>query len=169
MKVHPEFAYQARELDNQIEGVLGDPPDRKNYQRMVDALVAEYAAGNGIEDLNMMSFALVDCIRFADPKALLREAIDFEEGDPARVFALASCDGAAGAAMYEAITREHPELARQAVLTAFLHKHPNRWEDDALSLDDLAADEENDEADEDEAGAASDEFVQMFDQEGERE
>jgi hypothetical protein len=42
-KVHPEFAYQSRE-EGQIEGILGDPPDRKNYQRMVDALVANTPA-----------------------------------------------------------------------------------------------------------------------------
>ncbi len=48
-KVHPELAYQARELEGQIEGILGDPPDRKNYQRMIDALVEEYASGGGID------------------------------------------------------------------------------------------------------------------------
>ena len=56
-KVHPEFAYQSRELDGQIEGILGDPPDRKNYQRMIDALVSEYASGGGIEDVNMLADA----------------------------------------------------------------------------------------------------------------
>jgi hypothetical protein len=166
-RVHPEFAYQARELEGQIEGVLGDPPDRKNYQRMVDALVSEYASGGGIDDVNMMSFALVDRIRFTDPKGLLAEAADYEGGDPARVFAMAACDGEDGAALYDAVTRNHPELARQAIITAFLHKHQNRWEEDDQSLDQLA---EGDEGDEDEEeGAASDEFMQMFDPEGDKE
>ena len=48
-----------------------------------DALVSEYANGGGIEDVNMMAFALVDRIRFSDPKGLLREAQDYEGGDPA--------------------------------------------------------------------------------------
>jgi hypothetical protein len=166
--VHPEFAYQSRELEGQIEGVLGDPPDRKNYQRMVDALVSEYGSGGGIDDLNLMAFALVDCIRFKDPKGLLREAADYEGDDPARVFAMAECEGEAGQAMYAAIMGEQPELARKAIITAFLYKHQNRWEDQDQSLDQLAeGDEGEDETMED--TAASDDFVQMFDREGEQE
>src|SRR3954449_13418669 len=121
-RVHPEFAYQARELEGQIEGVLGDPPNRKNYDMMVEALVSEYASGGGIDDVNMMAFALVDKIRFTDPKGLLREASDYEGGDAASVFAMAACDGEGGE-MYRAMTENHPELARQAIITAFLHKH----------------------------------------------
>jgi hypothetical protein len=167
-RVHPEFAYQARELEGQIEGVLGDPPDRRNYQRMIDALVSEYTKGGGIEDVNMMAFALVDRIRFLDAPGLMREAGDYEDGNPEHVFAMAECDGDDGKAMFEAITREHPELARRAIITAFLHKHQNRWDDENQSLDQLA---EGDEGDEDEEGAhgASDDFVQMFDPEGENE
>jgi hypothetical protein len=161
-RVHPEFAYQSRELEGQIEGVLGDPPDRKNYQRMVDALVSEYTQGGGLDDLNLMSFALVDRIRFLDPKGLVREAADYEGGDPAQVFAMAQCDGDAGAAMYEAVTRDYPELARKAIITAFLYKNQNRWEDDDQSLDQLAEGEEDD--DDEEQGAVSDDFIQMFDE-----
>jgi hypothetical protein len=165
-RVHPEFAYQARELEGQIEGVLGDPPNRKNYDMMVEALVSEYAAGGGLDDVNMMAFALVDKIRFTDPKGLLREAADYE-GDPAPVFAMAACDGEGGA-MYRSMTENHPELARQAIITAFLHKHQQRWEDDDQSLDQLAKDDEGDEEDMDDT-AVSDDFMQMFDQEGDRE
>ena len=76
-RVHPEFAYQSRELEGQIEGTLGDPPNKKNYQMMVDALVSEYAGGSGIDDVNLMAFALVDKIKFLDAKGLLREAADY--------------------------------------------------------------------------------------------
>src|SRR5471030_2300929 len=102
-KVHPEFAYQSRELEGQIDGILGDPPDRKNYKLMVDALVSEYASGGGIEDVNMLAFALVDHIAFNDPKGLLAEAEDYEFGDPARVFGMASCSGEAAEKMYAAL------------------------------------------------------------------
>jgi hypothetical protein len=166
-RVHPEFAYQSRELEGQIEGVLGDPPDRKNYQRMVDALVSEYTQGSGLDDVNLMSFALVDRIRFLDPKGLVREAHDYEGGDPAQVFAMATCDGEHGAAMYDAITREHPELARKAIITAFLYKNQKSWEDDDQSLDQLA--EGEDDEDDEEQGAVSDDFTQMFDQDGDHE
>ena len=101
-KVHPEFAYQSRELEGQIEGILGDPPDHKNYKRMVDALVGEYAQGGGIEDVNMLAFALVDHIEFNNPKGLLAEAEDYEFGDAARVFAMASCKGDEAARMVDA-------------------------------------------------------------------
>lgn len=164
-KVHPEFAYQSRELEGQIDGILGDPPDRKNYQRMVDALVGEYAQGGGIEDVNMLAFALVDHIEFNDPKGLLKEAEDYEFGDPARVFAMASCQGEEPARMYAAIADSMPELARQAIITAFLHKNPRRWDDDDQSLEQLGRNDDGDDVD-DEDISATDDFAQMFDQEG---
>ncbi len=165
-RVHPEFAFQARELAEQVEGILGDPPDRKNYQAMTKALVTEYANGAGIEDLNMMAFALVDVIDIADPKALLADAEDFEFGDPARVFGAVSCPAGEAAKMLEAIEENHPDLGRQAIVTAFLHKHPRMWDDDDTSLDQLAEGDDGD--DDEEEGGASDDFTQMFDQEGER-
>lgn len=167
-KVHPEFAFQSRELEGQIEGTLGDPPNRKNYDMMVQALVSEYADGNGLDDVNMMAFALVDRIRFTDPRGLVREAMDYEgNGDPARAFAMANCDAdeGEGKAMYEAICANHPELARQAIITAFLYKNQARWEDDDQSLDQLARDDEGDDDELDET-AAGDDFTQIFDQEG---
>ncbi|MFL6660225.1 MAG: hypothetical protein ACJ8GW_19220 [Massilia sp.] len=165
-RIHPEFAYQSRELGGQIEGILGDPPNRKNYDMMLAALMSEYAAGGGIEDVNMMSFALVDHLTFSNPKGLLKEAADYEGGDPAKVFAMAACEGEAGA-MYAAVTENHPELARQAIITAFLFKHPRQWDDDDQSLEQLSAnDDGDDDHDEDHDGdGVSDDFAQMFDQE----
>ena len=147
-KVHPEFAFQSRELEGQIDGTLGDPPNRKNY--------------------NMMAFALVDQIRFTDPKGLVREAMDYEgSGDPAAVFAMANCDSeeGEGKAMYAAICANHPELARQAIITAFLYKNQARWEDDDQSLEQLARDDEGDDDELDDTAADGD-FTQIFDQEG---
>jgi hypothetical protein len=161
-KVHPEFAYQSRELEGQIEGILGDPPNRKNYEMMQSALAGEYASGGGIEDVNMMSFALVDHITFSNPKGLLAEASEYEGGDPQRVFAMAACDGDAGA-MYQAMTENHPELARQAIITAFLFKNQRKWEDDDQSLEQLSRNDDGD--DEHDEDGVSDDFAQMFDQE----
>lgn len=162
--VHPEFSFQSRELEGQIEGTLGDPPNRKNYDMMVGALVSEYAGGSGLDDVNLMAFALVDRIRFKDPKGLMREAADYDGGNPARVFAMAECDGEDGQAMYASMTENHPELARQAIITAFLYKHQGRWDDEDMSLDQLA---EKDEGEDDlEDTAASDDFTQLFDPEG---
>jgi hypothetical protein len=163
-KVHPEFAYQSRELGGQIDGILGDPPNRKNYQMMQSALVSEYAAGGGIEDVNMMSFALVDHITFSNTKGLLAEAQEYDSGNPSKVFAMAACEGEA-AGMYAAMTENHPDLARQAIITAFLFKHPRMWDEEDQSFDQLG---ENDDGDDvmDEDGV-SDDFAQMFDQEGE--
>jgi hypothetical protein len=165
-KVHPEFAFQSRELEGQIDGTLGDPPNRKNYDMMVQALVSEYANGDGLDDVNMMAFALVDRIRFSDPKGLVREAMDYESDDPSKVFAMANCDvDEQGQAMYAAICENHPELARQAIVTAFLFKNQARWEDDDQSLEQLGKDDDGDDDDLDES-AVGDDFSQMFDQEG---
>jgi hypothetical protein len=135
---------------------------------MVDALVSEYAGGSGIDDVNLMAFALVDKIKFTDPKGLLREAADYEGDDPANVFAMAECTGEDGAAMYASMTENHPELARQAIITAFLYKHQQRWEDDDQSLEQLGKNDEGDD-EEDEEGMVSDDFTGIFDGEGERE
>jgi len=164
--VHPEFSFQSRELEGQIEGTLGDPPNRKNYDMMVNALVSEYADGGGIDDVNMMAFALVDKIRFLDPKGLMREAADYADGDPARVFAMAECTGDEGKAMYEGMTANYPELARQAIITAFLFKNQNRWVDDDQSLEQLGRNDDGDDVDED--GEATDDFTGLFD-EGDRD
>ena len=164
-KIHPEFAYQSRELEGQIDGILGDPPDRKNYKLMQDALASEYAAGGGIEDVNMMSFALVDHIKFSNPKGLLKEAVEYDGGDPSRVFAMAACEGDAEA-MYAAIQESHPDLARQAIITAFLFKHPRKWDDDDQSLEQLSRnDDGDDDHDEDSGDDVTDDFAQMFDKE----
>jgi hypothetical protein len=165
-KVHPEFAYQSRELGGQIDGILGDPPNRKNYDMMVNALVSEYTDGGGIEDVNMMSFALVDRIKFSNPKGLLREANDYEGGDPAKVFEMASVEGE-GAAMYAAMTENHPDLARQAIITAFLFKHPRMWDEEDHSFDKLGENDDGDDIDDEDSGA-TDDFSQMFDQDGDQ-
>ena len=166
--VHPEFSFQSRELEGQIEGTLGDPPNRKNYDMMVGALVSEYAGGSGLDDVNLMAFALVDCIKFKDAKGLLREAGDYEGSDPATVFAMAECEGEAGRAMYESMTANYPELARQAIITAFLYKNQARWEDEDRDLARLGEGDEGDDDDMEDT-AATDDFTQLFDADGERE
>ena len=165
-KVHPEFAYQSRELGGQIEGILGDPPNQKNYDLMVGALRSEYADGNGIEDVNMMAFALVDHIAFSDSKGLLREAGEYEGGASDKVFSMASCDGD-GEAMYAALMENHPDLARQAIITAFLYKHPRLWDEDDTSFDQLGKDDDGDE-ERDDDDAVTDDFSNLFDQEGDQ-
>ncbi len=163
-KVHPEFAYQSRELGGQIDGILGDPPNRKNYELMLGALMSEYASGGGIEDVNMMSFALVDHLTFSNPKGLLKEAGDYDGGNPDKVFAMAACEGQAEA-MYAAMTEHHPDLARQAIITAFLFKNPRLWDEDDESLEQLSRNDDGD--DEQDDDGVTDDFAQMFDQEGE--
>ncbi len=163
-KVHPEFAYQSRELGGQIDGILGDPPNRKNYDSMVNALIGEYASGAGIEDVNMMSFALVDQIAFSNNKGLLAESQYYDEGDPTAVFAMASCPKGEAAKMYDALAEHHPELGRKAIITAFLFKNPRLWTEDDESLEQLSDNDDGDDVyDEDEA---TDDFAQMFDQDG---
>lgn len=166
-RVHPEFAYQSRELDGQVEGILGDPPNKKNYQMMVQALVSEYASGGGIEDVNMMAFALVDHIKFTNPKGLMAETRNYDSSKPEAVFAMAECDGDEAAKMYAEMTTNFPELARQAIITAFLYKHPRQWDEDDQSLEQLSRGDEGEDEEDDEM--ISDDFAQMFDQEGDQQ
>ena len=166
-RVHPEFAYQSRELDGQVEGILGDPPNKKNYDLMVQALVSEYASGGGIEDVNMMAFALVDHIKFTDPKGLMAETLHYDSSKPEAVFALAECSGEEACKMYAEMSANFPELARQAIITAFLYKHPRQWDEDDQSLEQLSRGDEGEDEEEDEM--ISDDFAQMFDQEGDQQ
>jgi hypothetical protein len=161
-KVHHEFSFQVQELGAQIDGILGDPPDRKNYNRVAAALLQEYTKSSVVEDVNLLSFTLVDHIKFKNPAGLLAESKQYDEGDPAAVFALASCDGSAAADVYAAVMRNHPELTRKAVITAFLYKNRRLWIDEDRSLD--ALEEETDDMDDDHA--PSSEFVQIFDPTG---
>jgi hypothetical protein len=133
---------------------------------MTDALVSEYASGGGIEDVNMLAFALVDHIEFSDPKGLLAESrgLRVRRRRP-RVFAMASCKGEPAARMYAALEENLPDLARQAIITAFLYKNPRKWDDDDQSLEQLSANDDGDDVEDEDH--ATDDFAQMFDKDGE--
>ncbi len=149
--IHPEFAYQSRELGIQIDDTLGDPPDRRNYARVVQALIAEYANGSGIDDVNMLSFALADHLSFNDPAGLLAQAANYDKGNAAKVLKMVSCDDATAGKALATISESDPELARKAIITAFLFKNNKRWTDEDHSLDSLQREEDSDEEqDEDE-------------------
>jgi hypothetical protein len=68
--------------------------------------------------------------------------------------------------MYEAMTTNFPELARQAIITAFLFKNQNRWDDEDQSLEQLGRNDDGDDVDEDDG--ATDDFSGLFD-EGDRD
>ncbi len=147
---HPEFAFQSRELAAQIADTLGEPPDRKSYDRLVKSLIGEYANGTEIDDVNLLSFALVDNLRFNDPAGLLSQCANYDEGDAAKVHQMVSCvDEDANKAMCSVFNR-NPELARKAIITAFLYKNPKRWVDEDTSLDALHKTEGNDDEEDDE-------------------
>jgi hypothetical protein len=147
--IHPEFAYQSRELGIQIEDTLGDPPDRKNYDKVIRSLLGEFANGFEIDDLNLLSFALVDYLRFDNPAGLLAQAVDFDSGDAAKALMMVSCNDAEAKMALEIVADANPELARKAIITAFLFKNHKRWTDEDHSLEALQKDEGNDD-DEDE-------------------
>lgn len=145
--IHPEFAYQSRELGIQIEDTLGDPPDRKNYERVVNSLVVEYANGFGLEDVNMLSFALADHLRFKDAAGLMAQAANYDEGDVGPVLQMVACDDAEAAAALDTVASENPDLARKAIITAFLYMNRKRWTDEDHSLEALQKEEDEDEGD----------------------
>lgn len=164
--IHPEFAYQSRELGIQIEDTLGDPPDRKNYAKVVKSLLGEYANGSGIDDVNFLSFALVDHLNFSDPAGILAQCAQYDGGDAAKIMKMVSCNDAAAKEALSAVFTSNPELARKAVITAFLFKNHNRWTDEDNSLESLQRDEDNeDDQDEDQLDAGHD-IEHLFDTRG---
>jgi hypothetical protein len=165
--IHPEFAYQSRELGVQIEDTLGEPPDRKYYAKVIRSLIDEFAAGAEFNDVNLLSFALADFLQFNNVKGLLAQCDSYDKGDIEEVLSMVSCsDEKAG----EAITRvaqSNPTLARCAILTAFLYKNPKRWVDEDHTLESLQRSEEG-EIDDEEQPAGSYDIEQLFDSNGDK-
>lgn len=148
-KIHAEFAYQSRELGIQIEDTLGDPPDRKTYAKVVKSLIDEFANGSEIDDVNLLAFALVDHLRFIDIPGLFSQCEQYDQGDTAKVLSMVACnDDAAGRAVI-AVAASRPELARRAIITAFLYKNPKRWSAEDHSLESLQKSDEGDDEEED--------------------
>jgi len=145
--IHHEFAYQSRELGAQIEDTLGEPPDRKNYAMVIASLLGEYAKGTEIDDVNLLSFALADYLSFNDPAGLLAQCRQYDKGDAAKAITMVSCADAGAGKALAAVAINNPELARKAILTAFLFKNTKRW----AAEDESAEEQEDDDnyADED--------------------
>lgn len=164
-RIDSEFAFQARELEGQIEGILGDPPNHKNYRMMVDALLVEYTKGSFVEDVNLLSFALVDHIQFNDKTGLLASAKQYDSENPAETIVMASCENIAYANMLAAISKTHPDLTRQAIIVAFLHKNPKLWLHEDHSAPPEDEEENEDDADGDNDTPSAD-IVGLFDEVG---
>lgn len=166
--IHHEFAYQSRELRVQIEDTLGDPPEYKNYTRVIRSLVSEFAKGVEIDDVNLLSFALADYLSFDDPAGLLAQSKQYDKGDAAKAIRMVSCTDTEAANALATVSANNPELARKAIITAFLFKNSKRWEETDDSLDALQKEEDESEKtgdefeDEDHATPGQD-FVDMFD------
>ena len=167
-RIHPEFAYQSRELGIQIEDTLGEPPDRKNYQRVIDSLLGEFANGTEIDDVNLLSFALAEHLQFDNIAGLLLEGQQYDEGDAAKVVKMVSTKHAATADALTSVFSSNPELVRKAIVTAFLFKNGKRWTDEDHSLDALQAEEdkENAENEDDDQMAGTEDIEQLFDSRG---
>ncbi len=163
-RIDDEFAFQARELDEQISGILGDPPDRKNYQAMVKALFTEYSKKNIVEDVNLLSFALVDQLNFLKPDKLVAAAKKYDAPHPDTVAAFVTCTDAAYQTLLNNLFATHPALTRKAVLVAFLHRNANAW----LAQEGEPEIEEDDDDDEDDDVEDSDgpsaDMIDMFDE-----
>jgi hypothetical protein len=166
--IHHEFAYQSRELGVQIEDTLGEPPDRKGYARIIASLIGEYAKGTEIDDVNLLSFALADYLRFDDPAGLLAQCKQYEGGDAAKVVTMVSCTDADAAKALASVSAKNPDLARKAIITAFLFKNTKRWTDADNSLEALQEEEEEhekvgNEMDDEGHVAPGQDFVELFD------
>ena len=166
--IHPEFIYQSRELGAQIEDTLGEPPDRRNYDRVIDALIGEFASGTEIDDVNLLSFALANHLVFDDAPGLLAEGCHYDKGDAAKVLKMVSCSDVASGNALATVFVANPELARKAIITAFLFKNPKRWTDEDHSLDALQQEEdrENQMDDDEEQTSHGEDIEHLFDTRG---
>lgn len=164
---HPEFAYQSRELGAQIEDTLGEPPDRKAYDRLVKTLIGEYANGADIDDVNLLSFALVDHLQFNDHAGLLSQCTHYDEGDAATVQKMVTCLNEDASKAMCSVFSSNPELARKAVITAYLYKNPKRWVDEDSSLDALHKAEGNDDEEDDQLSPDHN-IDHLFDERGDK-
>jgi len=165
--IHQEFVYQSRELGVQIEDTLGDPPDKKNYARVIESLLGEFSKGTAIDDVNLLSFALVDYLSFDDPAGLLAQSRQYDGGDAAKAIKMVSCKDNAASKALSKVSADNPELARKAIITAFLFKNAKRWDTENDSLAALQEEEEQDEhikeGSDDEHVAPGQEFMDIFD------
>jgi len=161
--IHDEFAYQSRELGAQIEDTLGDPPDRKNYAKVIQSLLGEYAKGTEIDDVNLLSFALADFLRFDDPAGLLAQCKQYDQGDAAKVMTMVSCADAEAGKALSTVFGNNPELARKAVITAFLFKNVKRWSAEDHSLEALQKEEDGDDVEDEDQLTPGHDFEQLFD------
>jgi len=165
-KIHPEFAFQSRELGAQIEDTLGEPPDRKNYAKVIKSLIGEYANGSEIDDVNLLSFALVDYVRFDDPAGLLAHSENYDKGDASKVLSMVSCADAGASKALMTVGNSNPELARKAIITAFLFKNQKRWTDEDHTLEALQKDEDGDVDDDEDQLMPGQDFENLFDSRG---
>jgi len=164
-KIHPEFAFQSRELGAQIEDTLGEPPDKKNYAAVVKSLIGEYAKGTDIDDVNLLSFALADHMSFDNPAGLLAHSANYDKGDAVKVLAMVSCADAAASKALATVGNNNPELARKAIITAFLYKNSKRWTAEDHSLESLQREEDGEDEDEDQLTPGLD-IDHLFDSRG---
>jgi len=164
-RIHPEFAFQSRELGAQIEDTLGEPPDRKNYAKVVKSLIGEFTKGIEIEDVNLLSFALVEFMTFVDPAGLLAQSKQYDVGDPDQVLKMVACNDEDATQALNHVFGQNPELARKAIITAFLFKNKHRWLDEDHSLETLKKEEDEGNEDEDEFTPGQD-FDHLFDSHG---
>ncbi len=164
-KIHTEFAYQSRELGIQIEDTLGDPPDKKYYAKIVKSLLDEFANGSEIDDVNLLSFAIADHLKFNDAAGLLARSEDYNQADIANVMSMVSCSNDAAAKALTTVGQKNPTLACRAIITAFLYKHPKQWTDEDRSLESLQKSEEGEDEEEDQLAAGHD-IEHLFDSSG---
>lgn len=166
VNIHHEFTYQSRELGAQIEDTLGEPPDHKNYARVIASLLGEYAKGTQIDDVNLLSFALADYLSFDDPAGLLAQSRQYDGGDAAKVVTMVSCANAEADKALAAVSANNPELARKAIITAFLFKNTKRWAVEDNSLDALQEEEGGNEVEDEDHVAPGQDFMDLFDSRG---
>jgi len=115
-----------------------------------------------------LSFALANHLVFEDVPGLLAESQQYDAGDAAKVLKMVSCSNVESGNALATVFAADPELARKAIITAFLFKNPKRWKDEDHSLDALQEEEdkENKIDDDDEQVEHGEDIAHLFDTRG---
>ena len=115
--------------------------------------------------MNLLSFALVDRMRFDDPAGLLAQSAQYDEGDAQKVVKMVSFIDDEANKAFTTVANKDPELARKAIITAFLYKNQKRWLDEDHSLETLQKEEGDEDEDEDQLTSGQD-IEHLFDSRG---
>ena len=107
-------------------------------------------------------------MQFNDVAGLLAESERYDQGDAAKTLAMVSCSDEMAAKALAMVGAANPELARRAIVTAFLFKNPKRWTAEDHSLETLQKSEGGDDEEDEDKLTSGHDIEHLFDANGDK-